>query len=371
MSRGKAGPDGRNYCLTLSAVETGIFYNRTFFDAQGLEIPGTWEEFLTLMDRIRELGKIPLLVPLASLADWGIDLVFDQLYFDLLPGIDLVRDPVREDYMQGYLDGDELAFLFSKGFFTRRDPRFAEVARLLKSLRPYLPQNINNSDYRREFQNQRGVMMWASSAMTYPFWADRSLGFDWGVFYLPEITPATTPLAAGTPMCVIGGAAQQFEVTATAVKDTDPGLPFSERIDRSERLKRVIAFLQFLSLPENTDRVVNEYPCFIPNIVGVESLPVLEPFERILERRYTTTKWLFAFDLRFTNIHTRMLGLFLEDGIDLDGFLRWQENNIRTAGTSLIRRQKVDLDDLERRWRQLAPAREGMAHLPAEAEAAP
>ena len=240
LSRGKAGPDGRNYCLTLSAVETGIFYNRTFFDAQGLEIPGTWEEFLTLMDRIRELGKIPLLVPLASLADWGIDLVFDQLYFDLLPGIDLVRDPVREDYMQGYLDGDELAFLFSKGFFTRRDPRFAEVARLLKSLRPYLPQNINNSDYRRDFQNQRGVMMWASSAMTYPFWADRSLGFDWGVFYLPEITPATTPLAAGTPMCVIGGAAQQFEVTATAVKDTDPGLPFSERIDRSERLKRVI-----------------------------------------------------------------------------------------------------------------------------------
>ena len=39
LSRGKAGPDGRNYCLTLSAVETGLFYNKTFFEAHDLQIP--------------------------------------------------------------------------------------------------------------------------------------------------------------------------------------------------------------------------------------------------------------------------------------------------------------------------------------------
>ena len=180
--------------------------------------------------------------------------------------------------MQGYLDGEELAFLYTKGFFTRQDPRYVEVARLLKSLRPYMPQSISNSDFRREFQNQQGVMMWASSSITYPLWADKNLGFEWGIFYLPEVTTKTTPFASGTPMCVIGGAAQQFEVTATAVKDTDESLPFPERMEKSERLKRVIGFLQFLSLPENTDRVVNEYPCFIPNIVGVRSLPGTRSF---------------------------------------------------------------------------------------------
>ncbi|MEZ5278321.1 MAG: extracellular solute-binding protein [Opitutaceae bacterium] len=369
LSRGKAGPDGRNYCLTLSAVETGLFYNKTFFEAHDLQIPATWEEFMALMAEIKGFGKIPLLVPLAALADWGTDLLFDQVYYNILPGIDLVKDPIREDYMQGYLDGDELAFLFTKGFFTRQDPRYVEVARMLKSLRPYMPQSIANADYRREFQNQQGIMFWASSAMTYPFWADRNLGFEWGVFYLPEVTTKTTSFASGTPMCVIGGAAQQFEVTATAVKDTDETLPFPERIESSERLKRAIGFLQFLSLPENTDRVVNEYPCFIPNIVGVRSLPVLDPFEKILERRYTTTKWVFSFDLRFSDIYQRMLGLFLEDGIDLDGFLRWQEDNIRTAGANLIRRQNVDVNRLEASWEKLAPQRAGTPGLPVESEA--
>ena len=31
LSRGKAAPNNLNYCLTLSAVETGIFYNKTYF----------------------------------------------------------------------------------------------------------------------------------------------------------------------------------------------------------------------------------------------------------------------------------------------------------------------------------------------------
>ena len=97
LSRGKAGPDGRNYCLTLSAVETGLFYNKTFFEAHDLQIPATWEEFMALMAEIKGFGKIPLLVPLAALADWGTDLLFDQVYYNILPGIDLVKDPIRED----------------------------------------------------------------------------------------------------------------------------------------------------------------------------------------------------------------------------------------------------------------------------------
>ena len=115
--------------------------------------------------------------------------------------------------------------------------------------------------------------MWASSQSTFPIWADKDLGFEWGVFYPPAMTAETSSFAAGRPMCVIGGAAQQHEVTNSALADTDPGWPLEERIEKSERLKRVIAFLQFLSLPENTDRVVNEYPSYLPEYRGVEGLP--------------------------------------------------------------------------------------------------
>lgn len=366
LSRGKAAPNNLNYCLTLSAVETGIYYNKTYFEEHGLEVPETWAELLAVSAKIKADGRIPLMVSMSSLADWTTDLVFDQFYYDLLPGIDLIQDPVREGYLEGYLDGEELAFLFSKGFFTRDDPRWVEMARVVRGFRDCLQQNLVDSEFIREFVTQQGIMMWASSRIAYPIAMDKDLGFEWGVFYLPPITEATSRLASGHPMCVIGGAAQQYEVTNSAVADTDPDMPLEERMAQSERLQRVIAFLQFLCLPENTDRVVNEYPCFLPNIVGLEGLPVLQPFDEILERRYTTTKWVYTFDLRFTDITRRILGLYLTDGIDRDGYLRWQEDNIRTAGESLLRRKEADLSVLEARWRELAPVRMEYTDLPGE-----
>lgn len=38
----------------------GILYNKTYFNEQGLEVPATWEEFLTLCGRICDLGSVPL-----------------------------------------------------------------------------------------------------------------------------------------------------------------------------------------------------------------------------------------------------------------------------------------------------------------------
>ena len=165
-------------------------------------------------------------------------------------------------------------------------------------------------------------------------------------------------------MCVIGGSATQLEVTNSAIADTDPALPMDERMARSQRLERVIQFLQFICLPENNTQIVNEYPALLPNIVGVEALPILRPFAEILERRYTTTKWIFSFDLRFSEIQRRMLELYLSDGIDLDGFLAWQERNIDAAIANLIRRKDPDLDRLEAQWQRLAPLRVGMRDLP-------
>ena len=66
-----------------------------------------------------------------------------------------------------------------------------------------------------------------------------------------------------------------------------------------------------------------------------------------------------------------MLGLFLGGGIDLEGFLRWQEENIQTAGANLIRRQNVDVSRLEASWEKLAPQRAGMVGLPVESEERP
>lgn len=364
ISRGKAAPDGLNYCLSYDMVETGIYYNKDMFGEVGVGVPETWDEFVEIMGKLKGAGHVPMLMVTDSFSDWCTDLFFDQLYCCLLPGIDLFQDPTREPYLQGYLDDIEVYYLFQKGFFTKEDRRYRELWRLMHEFRQYSNQNIGNVDLTREFVTQKAAMLWTGSWLTYRLDADKALGFDWGVFYLPPFTRGTTRYACETPMCVIGGAAVQFEVTNSAVSDTPDDLPIAERARRSERLKRVIQFLQFLCIPEKYARIVNEVESFLPNIKGVPVLPALKPFEEILERRYTTTKWVFTFDLRFNEIQRRMIELYLNDGITLEEFLDWQSNNIATATANLMIRKPFDVTPLHAHWEALRGARAAMEDLP-------
>ena len=361
VSRGKAAPDGLNYCITFDMIETGIYYNKDIFEEVGVEIPDTWEEFIEIMGKIREANYIPMLMVMDNINDWAVDLFFDQLYFDILPGIDLLQDPVREQYLEGYLDAEELTYLFQRrGFFGHDDPRYRELWRLLYEYRQYCNQNLATVDMVREFVTQQASMIWMASPLTYRLLADRDLGFDWGVFYMPPMTEATSPYTTGVDMCVIGGSATQLEVTNRAFSDTgDP--------NTSERLQRVMEFLQFMTVPENYERIVNEYASFIPNIHGVEAKESLQPFVDILERRYTTTKWTFSFDLKFSEIQRRMLELYLNDGIDLDEFMEWQVSNLDAATLNMLHRMDVDMETMDEAWDRLAPVREGMVDLPPQA----
>lgn len=359
ISRGKAAPDGLVYCLSYDMIETGIFYNKDIFDKVGAGEPKDWEEFLDICKRIQEAGYTPVLMNLEMFSDWCTDLFSDQLYSNLLPGIDLLKDPKREPYLQGYLDWDEICYLHDRGYFKPDDLRYREIWRLMKEFRRYVNKNLATTELTREFVTQRGAMHWNSSIFTYRLLADKQLGFRWGVFYPPSFTDQTTPYASHVPMCVIGGSANQFEVTNSAFGDTgDP--------KTSERLKRVIALLQFLTLPENCARVVNEYPCLIPNTVGVPVLELLKPFEAILERPYTTTKWVYTFDLRFSEIQRRMLELYLNDGATLDEFLAWQERNLDGACANLVTRKPIDAAGMQAAWDAQAPARATMKDLPHE-----
>src|SRR5439155_20651219 len=99
-------------------------------------------------------------------------------------------------------------------------------------------------------------MIWNGSWAVNRLSRDPDVDFDWGVFYLPPMTKATSQYASGRDMIVIGGSAMQFTATNSAFADTgDPRT--------SKRLQRCIAFLQFMTTPMNTDRVVKEMLCFL------------------------------------------------------------------------------------------------------------
>lgn len=366
ISRGKAAPDGRMYCITFDMVETGIYYNKTKFRELGIDVPKDWEDFLRIQKVILDAGYTPFLTVSGAHCEWGCDLFFDQLYQEILPGIDLLQDPKREPYLQGYLDWDEITFLYHKGFFRPHDPRWRAIWPIMKDWRRYWNQDLGTltMDRLRAFVRQEGLMLWDGSWSVHRLRNDPAIDFEWGVFYLPHFTRTTSPYAAGVDQCVIGGAAAQFCVSNRAISDTDPSWPMERRMRESERLKRVVAFLEFLCVPANADRIINESPLFVSNIVGVKSHPSLLPFEEILERRYTTTKWTATFDLQFNNVLERMLELYLNDGISLDGFLEWMDRTLDLATRRAAERMPMDFDAMQRRWDALAPVRAKMTGLP-------
>ncbi len=325
LTKAKRAPNGRLYSLTFDLVETGIFYNKNLFRKLDLRIPETWDEFLEMQQKIKEAGYIPMATNIHSIVDWGQDFFFDQMYYPILDEIDRVKGTEDEEvYMQGYLYAKEVCWNIMNGNISSQNPRYREMWRLMREWRPFWPRDISRPDSAvRLFVMQQSPMMWAASTFVRRMVYDDLVDFEWGVFYLPPITEASSPLAEGVDPAVIGGAGIQFSVTRMAK-------------DRGH-LDQVMDFLAFLTTPEYGGKIVNEAGMFLPNIAGVEMMEALEPFSEIITYRYTTTKWTATLDNRFNDNNRRLVELFLGDGLSLDEFMIRMDRNNREAAERMIR----------------------------------
>lgn len=364
---GKRAPDGKLYCIPIDTVETAIYYNRDIFRRVGVGVPETWAAFIEIQERLRAAGIIPFAIRMVWVQDWAQDVVFDQLFHEVLDLIDLEKaSPEAERYLQGYLHAREICFLAEKGVFSPRCARYREVWRILHRWRRFWPRELVNSDPVRLFVTGRAAMIWEGSWLLRRLRHDPLVDFDWGIFYPPRITRATSPFAdpAGPEAAVIGGVSAQFAITKRARDDGELGI--------------AVDFLRFLTTAENTEKLVGEAGMYMPNIEGAAMPETMAPFAEILKRRYTTTKWIYTLDAEFNDVHKRMIALYLVGGIDEEGFLQAVDRYVRAAARRLRARHWDDGRDgwrsafarFERLWRERGPrfwAVSGPGGGPAEA----
>ncbi len=343
----KRAPDGKLYCLPIDMVETGLFFNRDILRAHGFaDMPDTWAEMLLMFEKLDNAGVTPMGVPGRFGADWGQDIIFEMIYHDILDELDLVPAASRaRAYLGHYLEPAEAGFLYTRGFFTPRDPRWVEMHRLLEQWRQYWPKELKNSDLVRLFLMKRVAMVWLSSDFTRRMVHDPMIDFDWDVAYIPRLTERTSRFASGTPATVIGGAATQLHVTNSAVKNGN--------------LTACVDFLMFLTAPRNTEQLVNEAGVYSPNIIDVQPSAELTPFADILARPYCAIKWMESLDGEPKQAWRRWQDYWLQGGYGRAAFLTqlddifaaWVEGH-RAAG-------HWNFDRYERAW--LAKA-EGLRH---------
>lgn len=161
--------DGKIYGIPWSTDGKAFFYNKKVFNDLNLEIPTTWDELLTVSEKIKDAGITP--IAFGSKAPWTISHYIGSLNEYVVP-----EDVIAKDYSLSNSDGE----------FTH--PGYVTALEKFIELEPYFNQGVNSVDhqYARELFNGGkaaiGYFQLAEIGLIEP-----SLGEDLGVFNTPFV----------------------------------------------------------------------------------------------------------------------------------------------------------------------------------------
>ena len=127
-NEGKEFGDGLMYTMPLSKSTEVLYYNKTFFDANGLTVPKTWDELEALCAQIKAID--PECIPLGydSEANWFITMceqygsdytsaTGDHFLFDNEQNRAFVKE-FNEWFNNGYLTTQTIMGAYTSGLFT-------------------------------------------------------------------------------------------------------------------------------------------------------------------------------------------------------------------------------------------------------------
>ena len=249
----KWGPDGHIYVVPYDLVTTFFFYNKTHFADAGVEIPTTYADFITVLGKLKDAGKV---------AYNGMQWSRPQLGEMVLGSWASQFEPTGAG---GAYTQKDVSLAILAGVFDATKPEYKDWLRLMKDSVPYwteqwtLEPDISKLDL--QF-SQGNLSIYEDGSWRFGLLkANTELNFEWGSFFMPILTAGTGPglsdLATGAAPPAIGGAtANQFGVTNTAVKNGNVDL--------------VIDFLRYITAPTQASEIIGELGQFLPNIKGVE-----------------------------------------------------------------------------------------------------
>ncbi|AEF83522.1 extracellular solute-binding protein [Leadbettera azotonutricia] len=158
-------PDGKMFAVPFAAVSHAVYYNKTIFQKEGLKIPQTWEEFLSLNATLLSKGYTPLANGVAD--EWDI---LECFYLGLVPN---------------YIGGASERIQYESGAKKLNDANFVASFQALADVAKYLPKGFESVTYNdsQVLFNTQQAIMFMDGSWTAGVYAGAS--FDWGLFALP------------------------------------------------------------------------------------------------------------------------------------------------------------------------------------------
>ena len=127
-NEGKQFGDNLMYTMPLSKSTEVLYYNKTFFDENGLTVPTTWDELEKVCEDIKKIDPNSIPLGYDSEANWFITMceqlkspytsaTEEHFLFDNDTNKDFVKR-FREWYKKGYLTTQEIYGQYTSGLFT-------------------------------------------------------------------------------------------------------------------------------------------------------------------------------------------------------------------------------------------------------------
>lgn len=215
-------PDGKAFAVPFAAVSQVIYYNKTLFKDNNLEVPKTFEELLAVSQAFKDKGIEPFANGIAS--NWDI---LECVYLGMLPN---------------YVGGADQRALYESGEKKMNDEAFLKSLKDFEKLAKFFPEgfeSITNSDGPAMLGLGRAAMF-IDGSWTCGTFAD--YGVEWGAIAFPA------PEGAAAGMCF----------------HPDMGITGNKATKYPEEVK---AFLAWLATPEGAQTTADYLPLgFFPMI---------------------------------------------------------------------------------------------------------
>jgi raffinose/stachyose/melibiose transport system substrate-binding protein len=183
-------PDGRAFAVPFAAVSHAVYYNKTIFQKEGLSVPNTWEDFLTLCGALASKGYTPLANGVAD--EWDI---LEVYFLGMLPN---------------FIGGASERVKYEKGVKKLDDADFTAAFQAMADSAKYLPkgyESVTYNDSQALFNTQQAVMFmdgsWTAGVYS-------GAPFEWGVFAMPAPRGKQTAITFHPDMAITWNAKTKY-----------------------------------------------------------------------------------------------------------------------------------------------------------------
>ena len=196
-NEGRQFGDGLMYTLPFSKSTEVLYYNKTFFDANGIEVPTTWEEMEEVCAKIKAIDPTSIPLGYDSESNWFINMceqynspytsaTGDHYLFDNETNRSFVK-LFRSWYEKGYLTTQKLYGAYTSGLFT-------------STTNPKSYMSIGSS---------------AGATSQRPAKVDGAYPFEVGIASIPQVSQDNRKVISQGPSLVIFDKANSQEVVAS------------------------------------------------------------------------------------------------------------------------------------------------------------